>query len=729
MAKVSSCCFHHYPLTLGISPIPPHTKGPSVLDLLGDNDKTPPGTQELKARLVKKHPYIFNLGGGKWITDYHAAEDELLQRNFPHIADNVQTSAVFVPELFISKVPRMVDIAEYEARKKNLDDKGREYLGIRNGSEEMQNVLGEQVERALAAVLKDHYADTHEKEVVVLQGPIFKTPGEKMKKDEEHDLIIICKNSKCIICIESKKSLHAASIKKGLHQLESMKTLVERYFGPLLLSGEWSYVPLIHFQENRKKWSICPECRQFCILNLTELPEILARIENHLRPSCKPSHEEYTRIVKSMIFTILAKDIGTPCTVAAELYDKIEGTKYGKKYKQGQGDLKSILFWSPDQANIILSSDPRFQFVAFISSWSTGKTLLMKAMARKRAEENKDQHVCYCIIRYMSQKKTMLELATTAEFEDLENVDVIAPEVMGHTDVVNIASKLRTLIDATPGTCWFVDEMILPTPGGLITQELMSIVTNMKTQTMKPCLWIATAGFCEGKNEDFDKQNYQAIFPNFHIPGLDMPLRSTKAMLKLANLENGRSSEPLLISATHVSSVNFSIPPQLLDGVSCQEFRIFNPKDENEVENVVRLAREFLASRLGSFGGITRGVPVLCTPDLLGRKYQWISNGLRKAEGWAPDLHPSLSPVRPQPLIYVEDKTVLNQAQDTDVSAWLAGLANGTEERDLITDEYCSRGWETIATMVVDLHGYGHQHTFQNLVMRSVAHSVLIRKA
>ena len=211
-----------------------------------------------------------------------------------------------------------------------------------------------------------------------------------------------------------------------------------------------------------------------------------------------------------------------------------------------------------------------------------------------------------------------------------------------------------------------------------------------------------------------------------------MPLRSTQAMLNLANLANGKSCEPLLISATHVSNVNFKIPPQLMAGIDCHNFPIQDTKDQTEIENVVRLAREFLASRLGAYGGIKRGVPVLCTPDLLGKKYQWISNGLKRAEGWSPQINlqnPFLFPPRPQALIYVEDSTVANQASESEVCEWLASMERGEEERDLITDAYSSRGWETNCSLVVDLHGYGHQHTFENLVMRGVAHVALIKKA
>ena len=63
------------------------------------------------------------------------------------------------------------------------------------------------------------------------------------------------------------------------------------------------------------------------------------------------------------------------------------------------------------------------------------------------------------------------------------------------------------------------------------------------------------------------------------------------------------------MSGSLYSSVNFTVPPQLLDGVLGKQFTIKKADDRAEVESVVKQAREALSSRLGD----KRGVPVLCT--------------------------------------------------------------------------------------------------------------------
>ena len=57
------------------------------------------------------------------------------------------------------------------------------------------------------------------------------------------------------------------------------------------------------------------------------------------------------------------------------------------------------------------------------------------------------------------------------------------------------------------------------------------------------------------------------------------------------------------------------------------------------------------------------------------------------------------------------------QVGEGEVSTWLAGHHKGEEERDLLTDSDCSRGWEAMTVMIIDVDsGYGDG--VENLVMR-----------
>ena len=81
----------------------------------------------------------------------------------------------------------------------------------------------------------------------MFQGAVFKPPKSNKGGNQEHDFLIISKILKCIICIESKKSLYGKAVLGGVKQLEGMEQLIEKYFGPM--TG-WSYVAWMHFQVN-----------------------------------------------------------------------------------------------------------------------------------------------------------------------------------------------------------------------------------------------------------------------------------------------------------------------------------------------------------------------------------------------------------------------------------------------------------------------------------------------
>merc|ERR1719336_3114769 len=82
------------------------------------------------------------------------------------------------------------------------------------------------------------------------------------------------------------------------------------------------------------------------------------------------------------------------------------------KAKAGQGDFRSIIFWTKQQAEIILTV---LQFVFFISPWSTGKTLLMREKAVMWATQNPTQKLFFVVVR---QKKTTQTSLLEMELKD-----------------------------------------------------------------------------------------------------------------------------------------------------------------------------------------------------------------------------------------------------------------------------------------------------------------------
>merc|ERR1719494_1505323 len=157
---------------IGIHFLTPTPSPPPLPRLLGFN-----GDVQLQEQMAKGHGYGFNMGHGK-ITpfkDYKEAAEALMERNFPEILHDRQTKVVFIPETHLPKMPHIVDLEEFKAKKAGLTENELALLGVRGGTEDIANASGDFVEKELSDALKEFYsrlgADTN---VVVLQGCTLK---------------------------------------------------------------------------------------------------------------------------------------------------------------------------------------------------------------------------------------------------------------------------------------------------------------------------------------------------------------------------------------------------------------------------------------------------------------------------------------------------------------------------------------------------------------------------
>ena len=226
MAQQSApnCCLRHDPAT-GAS-------------LLGVSVLTPsPNPQPLPELLPLKkgqqlHEHMANMGGTRVIPlkDYKEAGKGLMERNMPDVLHNRQTEVVFLPEANMPRMPRVVDLEKYETKKGGLDEKELAFLGMKRGSKNINNALGDIVERYLAEELKDFFAKTGNTNVVDIQGDNFRVPGKSKGAIEEHDFIIIEMAYKLIICIECKVTLTGSTGHSAVEQTKKLQKLLEEYF-------------------------------------------------------------------------------------------------------------------------------------------------------------------------------------------------------------------------------------------------------------------------------------------------------------------------------------------------------------------------------------------------------------------------------------------------------------------------------------------------------------------
>ena len=219
---------------------------------------------------------------------------------------------------------------------------------------------------------------------------------------------------------------------------------------------------MVHFNNFELKQPVCPTCSPFTIHGANQLATKLAGLETHLRavrPQWSPSHQEYVSLVQGLSFVVLAQPISTRCTITSEVHAKIEGepTK-PKKAKVGQGDYKSIIFWSNEQSKVMMWDQ---QFVVFTSPWSTGKTICQREKARIWATDNPSENLYFGVVREShTTNTTLLELDLKLYFQEhnVQNVTVVSlPSSCGDS-----MKKLhKKMVSTSPGS-WMVDELVMP---------------------------------------------------------------------------------------------------------------------------------------------------------------------------------------------------------------------------------------------------------------------------
>ena len=107
------------------------------------------------------------------------------------------------------------------------------------------------------------------------------------------------------------------------------------------------------------------------------------------------------------------------------------------------------------------------------------------------------------------------------------------------------------------------------------------------------------AGIHSGTDADYEPESLKKLMPMFTFAQLDMPLRSTKALLQAAGLNTQNDKKILCVTGMLNSNINFSPPSNLLPGVETEHFYYDSqiPKAQ-----AVQRAREAMVKRMGNCG-------------------------------------------------------------------------------------------------------------------------------
>ena len=165
--------------------------------------------------------------------------------------------------------------------------------------------------------------------------------------------------------------------------------ILEEFFPDVFAAPDWRFVSLVYCKTIKQP--VCYYCSPFIIQGASEVVPKLSGIDSYIKAlrsqPVVPNHAEFVSLVQGLAFVVLAQPISTFCTITDDVVAKVEGVQAkGKtKVKAGQGDFHSVLFWTNEQAKIMLWDQ---QFVFFNGPWSTGKTLLMREKAVMLASQD-----------------------------------------------------------------------------------------------------------------------------------------------------------------------------------------------------------------------------------------------------------------------------------------------------------------------------------------------------
>ena len=336
----------------------------------------------------------FKMGNGKFTEDIEEAKDHLMKRNYPEIENGTQNGPIFIPETSLpEKYYRGVDPENFPKKVKQLHDTTgkEEFTKLKSAKEEMSVFEGEHAER----IFFDEIHRVLDSKSVVLNGvklPQLSEPNQ----DQESDFLVIDSERKFIFSLEIKSNLFSeakgkikiTSVKKGVEQISKIKKILEKYFCTNIDLTGWKFVGALGYGSKADHVQCCLQCKPF-IVDTSGVEALFNKLDKELIGSTSGNHEAFKMLIRNLIFCIFAN----PGPVMRHNYDE----ETCLKIKQ-QGKWQNVLFWTPKQFELIqldTQNSPLFKHVIFDSSYSTGKTEVMKAMMRKLLDKSQKIHFIF----------------------------------------------------------------------------------------------------------------------------------------------------------------------------------------------------------------------------------------------------------------------------------------------------------------------------------------------
>ena len=242
-----------------------------------------------------------------------------------------------------------------------------------------------------------------------------------------------------------------------MEQVTKIKSILETFFFTDIDLNDWKFVGALGYVNMNDKVNLCPKCKPF-VVKATEIDELFNKIDADIPIEVNDRDESYKLMILNILFTIFAN----PGPI---LRSKIDEETFEKIQKK-QGNWVNVLFWTPNQYDLVQldgNKKPKYKNVLFTSSYSTGKTEVIKGMMRKLLENKQKCHFVIC--NPVRVRKPILLLQIENEFDDNKYKEFIKFSVLQPLQqdqpLSRIFKQLADLIAEYPGYNTFVDEFVM----------------------------------------------------------------------------------------------------------------------------------------------------------------------------------------------------------------------------------------------------------------------------
>ena len=216
-----------------------------------------------------------------------------------------------------------------------------------------------------------------------------------------------------------------------------------------------------------------------------------------------------------------------------------------------------------------------------------------------------------------------------------------------------------------PGS-WMVDELGLPL---LERHSEWADELQQMRDLIAPghLMWISISGINGGKTEHFKHEYLAPLFRGFYLPVMELALRNTKEVIKLAGLDTKKANRTASADG-YTTNPSYILPPQLITGVQGEQIKIKQGNDA-ELNTAVDTAVKKMPERTAG-----KGFPIL------------FDNSVKRSRVVA-----AVQGVIGTTLVYTRRRET-NEATEDEMKEWMEKWRRWEEQRVLITDECLSRG-------------------------------------